>query len=225
MVLEDGMNLKTKQSEETGLSSLLTATPQLSRAQHLTKASAYLPSAVPQVNQLLEGGLKWGELSEWGSPWGCGGRDVVIQFLAALKSTPDSTPSWCLWVQGQEGVSIYPPAWEARGVDLKYIRFTKSLRPVRDLKPIFLSPFFKVIIIDCAQYLSTEDCQFLSQQARRHRQAIILIRNYFLSPKKGNVWSKLRLNCWHHRLSNHFYLKVIKGLSPRQIAFKMEVES
>ncbi|SMF72672.1 hypothetical protein SAMN06296036_12725 [Pseudobacteriovorax antillogorgiicola] len=193
----------------------------LSNAAQLATQRLHLPSSISQVNQALEGGLRWGELSEWGSPWGSGGRELIIRFLSPLHQASQE-PYWCLWIQGQEGVNVYPPAWEAKGVNLKYIRFTKSLNPIKDLKPVFLNPFFKVIVLDCPQQLSAEDCQFLSRQARCHRQSIILIRNYFLSPKKGNVWAKLRLNCWHNHLHNQFYLKVVKGLSPRQAAFRLE---
>lgn len=194
----------------------------VSTAIQLADRPGTLPSSISLVNQTLDGGLKWGELSEWGSPWGCGGREVLISFLSKLNKSHQSQANWCLWVQGQEGEAhVYPPAWEAKGVDLKYIRFTKSLKPVKDLNPIFMSSFFKVIVIDAPQDLSMEDCQFLSRQARRHKQSIIVVRNYFLSPKKGNVWAKLRVNCWHDYLREQYFLKVIKGLSPRQISFKI----
>ena len=208
--------------QESDRSLIERSSGQLMPASTIQPQMVHLPSSIPQVNDILEGGLKWGELSEWGSPWGHGGREVLIHFLSNLNSHDTDHSQWCLWIQGREGVNVYPPAWEAKGVDLKYIRFTKSLSPIRDLKPVFLTPFFKVIVLDCPERLSLEDCQFLGRQARRHGQAIILIRNFFLSPKKGNVWAKLRLNCWHHNISNQFYIKVIKGLSPRQIAFKLD---
>ena len=194
----------------------------LSRAIGITQGSERLSSSITELSQGLEGGLRWGELSEWGSPWGSGGREVLLSFLSQLKYSKSGQEQWCLWVQGQDGdANVYPPAWEAKGVDLRYIRFTKSLKPVHDLNPIFMSPFFKFIVLDSPQNLSIEDCQFLGRQARRHQQSIVVVRNYFLSPKKGNVWAKLRLNCWHDYVRDQYMVKVIKGLSPRQISFKI----
>lgn len=200
------------------------AIPQLSPGTDLLAPCYSLASSIPVLNETLEGGLRWGELCEWGCPWGCGGREVIIRFLCSLPSDYQQQTNWCLWVQGQDDVNIYPPAWEAQGVDLAYIRFTSSQNPVKDLKPVFLSSLFKIIILDCPQTLSAEDCQFLARQARQYRQIIILIRNYFLSPKKGNIWAKLRLNCWRQHLSEKFFIKVIKGLSPRQISFGLNLD-
>jgi hypothetical protein len=175
-----------------------------------------LASRVNALDQFLDGGLRCGELSEWGVPLGRGGRDVILRYLAQRRS---NTPSfWSLWICGSTQVKIYPPAWLARGVDLGKIRFTYSSHPVRDLKPVFLDPFFRVIVIDSPRSLSLEDCAFLAQRARRHRQAILLLRDYFLSPKRGNVWAKLRINCWQDERDERIRLRVVRGLSPRELA-------
>lgn len=192
------------------------------KASQLSSHTARLSATIAQLNHFFQGGLRWGELSEWGMPWENGCREVLLTFLQSAHRDQSHRPYWCLWVHDQKAINIYPPAWQARGIDLRYIRFASTSRPLKDLQQALSTAFFKVIVLDCVtSNLTPDDCCFLAQQARRHRQIIILLRNYFLSPKKGNAWAKTRVNCWHDPLQNIFYLKSVKGLAPRQIAFKI----
>ncbi|MFW7380219.1 MAG: hypothetical protein ACOH5I_15505 [Oligoflexus sp.] len=192
-----------------------------SRASALQTPADRLPATLPEMNHFFQGGLRWGELSEWGSPWGGGCREVLLLFLAAAHRQTSTQPYWCLWVHDHTDVSVYPPAWQARGINLKYIRFAVTKKPLQDLKAAFTSSFFKLIILDCTTAIHHDDCCFLAQQARRHRNITIVIRNYFLSPHKGNVWAKTRVNCWHDPLQGNFYLKSVKGLAPKQLSFRI----
>ena len=191
------------------------------RASSFKSLSSRLPSDHPSLDALLEGGLRFGELSEWGMPFGCGGRQVILAYLAQATQSAQ----WSLWVSGKDQVEVYPPAWSAQGVSLKWTRFAYSKNPVQDLRPLFLDPFFRVIVLDAPSKFSGEDCAFLAQQARKYGQAVILLRDYFLSEKYGNIWARLRLNCWQEVTEKRFHLQVVRGLSPRRLSFSMEEDT
>lgn len=174
-----------------------------------------LPSSLDKVNHLLDGGLAFGQISEWGIPWGNQGRQLILSFLTmALQQG-----QWCLWVQRPSDTTAYAPAWQALGVPLERLKFVEVDDPIQALKPLFMSDFFKVIIIDCP--LTPKEYAFLAKRARVNRQLIITIRSHYLSTKLGNVWAKSRLNCWMDPLNERFYLRVIKGASPRQFSFTL----
>lgn len=178
-----------------------------------------LASPLPLLNQCLAGGLPYGSLSEWGLPLGMRGREVILAFLATATSTPSSV--WVLWAHARSSIQVYPPAWQARGVDLRKMRFVKSKRLMHDLKPLFMDPFFKVIILDAPGRLIDEDYGFLARQARRHKKIIMVLHDHFLSTRKGNVWAKLRVNAWQDFSSRKMCLRVMRGLSPRQLSFDL----
>ena len=182
------------------------------------KSHEILHSSIPALNKFLESRIHYGQLCEWGAPWGQGVREVITSFLPSIPSV------WKLWVHSDEKTIINAPAWEARGINMQRMRFAYCTAPLEELKPIFLDPFFKVIILDNPK-LSYDDCAFLAQRARENQQAIFILRNYFLSNRKGNVWAKVRLNCWHDQLSDQFYIRPIRGLSPRQLCFKVRETS
>ena len=176
-----------------------------------------LMSANSALNDFFNGGLPWGYVCEWGSPWGTGGRELILTFLQQIQSGDQHrSPFWSLWVQGQQSTQFYAPALHSRSVDLNYLRFAYTKSPLKDLKALFMESFFKVIVLD-SSYLSSEDCAFLKRQAKQLKQVIILVRPYFLSEKKGNVWAKTRLNCSYDTLHNEYSLSSVKGLSPRRL--------
>ena len=196
--------------------SILTQNPELFVADvsEVRAPTRCLASSIGALDQFLEGGLRVGTLAEWGAPLGRGGRDIVLQYLARSEQAQQ----WCLWVCGKRDVRVYPPAWSARGVALAKVRFAYSDQPVRDLKPLFLDPFFRVIVLDVTRGLSIDDCAFLAQRARANKQVIIVLRNYFLSEKRGNVWAQLRLNCWQDEDGARYHIRTVRGLSPRQLS-------
>lgn len=206
-------------SQKHAVNQVLTQIPSLFMADVSEAPTRCLASSIRALDQFLDGGLRFGSLTEWGSPLGRGGREVILQYLQCAEHHKD----WCLWVCGQQDVRVYPPAWSARGVELSKIRFTYSDHPVRDLKPVFLDPFFRVIVLDVTRSLSLDDCAFLAQRARANRQAIIIVRDYFLSEKRGNVWAQLRLNCWQQEDGKRYHIRVVRGLSPRQLSFPADV--
>ena len=175
---------------------------------------SHLSSGHPLLDEFLDGGLRWGELSEWGMPWGQSLRDVILWFLIRAQQ---AEPCWILWIYGQPDISINPLAWQARGLDLNWIRFARAQQPLHELKPVFLSPFFCIIVIDAPQRLADDDCAFLARQARRQQQMLIILRPHALSPGRGNVWAKMRVNCWHDLQQQRIFAKIVKGRRPRQI--------
>jgi hypothetical protein len=63
----------------------------------------------------------------------------------------------------------------------------------------------------------------MARRARVNGQVILLLRDFFLSPTRGNVWTKLRLNCWLDHSADQYQLQVIRGLSPRQLSLNADV--
>jgi hypothetical protein len=133
---------------------------------------------------------------------------------------PDSwRPDWLLWVYGKPELTIYPPAWQARGVPLERMRFACSQKPIEDLRPVFLEPLFKVIVLDTPKSFTDDDCAFVARQARQNHQLVIVIRDFFLGVRSSNVWSRIRLNCWFDSGTQKYNLRVVRGLPPRHILF------
>jgi len=199
-----------------------------------------LDSGIKCLDDFLEGGLPVGAISEWGVPLGRGGREILLTWLArhfnqeavtrcteqqAAHQTvyAGENPRWALWIYSRTKLTIYPPAWLARGVSLKHTRFVCSCRPLVDLKPVFLSPLFQIIVLDAPDFFTEDDCAFLARQARKNRQTIILLRDFFLSPKRGNVWAKLRLNSYFNETTQEFCLDVVRGLPPRKLSINPAV--
>ncbi len=210
-------------NENSSINSMLSDRARLYLASEAKQTNPHcLTSSVSSLDQFLDGGLRFGELSEWGAPLGRGGRGIIIRYLTRQGLANDEK-HWCLWVCGKAGVDVYPPAWMARGVDLSRIRFAYASQLLRELKPVFMNPFFRVVVIDAPKKLSAEDCAFLAQRARANKQAIILIRDYFLSVKQGNVWARMRLNCWQDEDGGRFHMRMVRGLSPRELALDTSI--
>jgi hypothetical protein len=174
-----------------------------------------LPSRLPLLDSFLGGGLGWGELSEWGLPWGCGLRDLILPFLVSAQG--EEPPAWILWVYGQKDICVNPLAWHARGVQLERLRFACSTRPLIELKPLFLSGFFRLIVLDGVPRLMDEDYAFLARQARRLQQHILVLHPYTLTRERGNVWARLRINCARDFTQQHVVLTLLKGHQQRQL--------
>ncbi len=161
----------------------------------------------------------FGQLWELGMPWGKGGRVALLRLLARATGRRQ----WCLWVYDREDLSIYPPAWAAAGVDLSYVRIAPCRSPqqgsnrrprsgvIEDLKAMFMSDFFKIIVID--SHLTLQDYAFLARRARLQGQMILVLRNHFLSPQLGNIWAKVRLNCWMDPVEQRVFFTTVKGQS------------
>ena len=191
------------------------------KASQLQRAATRLPSRIPLLDSFLGGGLGWGEISEWGLPWGAGLRDLILLFMASAQQETQR-PTWVLWIYGQKDVQVNPLAWHARGIDLKRLRFATSAKPLIELKPLFLSGFFRMIVLDSIPRLSSEDYAFLARQARNLQQHILILHSYDLSNGQGNVWARLRLNCWRDFSQQRAFITLLKGQQQRQLSLPLQ---
>ncbi len=176
-----------------------------------------LASCVDRVDDFLEGGLPFGGITEFGVPLGKEGRLLVLKFVANATRGIRTEPMWTLWISSHDTFRVFPPAWFARGVSPARILFAQSERPLRDLKRAISNPIFKLIILDSPRKFTREDCFFINRQARLNRQLVLLLRDFFLSNRQGNIWAGLRMNCWKRYPSEAFVIRVIRGLSHREL--------
>lgn len=162
-------------------------THHIQRASRLSTTSQRLASGTRIVDHFLKGGLPIGGICEWGIPPGYAERDLLLRFVTAARAMT-------LWIY-HPSLTIYPPAWTTRGIDLSLLRFVSGSEPLSTLKPVFLTDVFKIVVLDMPEKLQPADCAFLAHRARLQQQTIIIVRNYRLSVKRGNIWASTRLNC------------------------------
>jgi hypothetical protein len=163
--------------------------------------------------------LPFGKVTELGMPLGKEGRLLLIKLLAVHQTAAQSSFR-VLWISCFPGISIYPPAWFARGVSEKDTIFTYSEKPINQLKRAIMHSFFKMIILDAPQGFTREDSLFLNIQAKKNNQVIILVRDFFLSNLKGNIWAQLRLNCWLRPQKHEYVIRVVRGLPSGELRFE-----
>lgn len=175
-----------------------------------------LTFGIPLLDDFLKGGLPFGKVTELGMPLGKEGRSLLVRLLAHHQ-TQAQKPFRVLWISCFPGISIYPPAWFTRGVSKKDTIFTYSEKPVVELKRAIIHSFFKMIILDAPKGFTRNDSLFLSTQAKKNKQVIILIRDFFLSNLKGNIWAQLRLNCWRRSHKHEFVIRAVRGIPSGEI--------
>jgi hypothetical protein len=120
-----------------------------------------------------------------------------------------------LWILGGELAKcseIYPPAWQARGIDLERLSVAYSQNPMDELKEAFVNTVFGCVVLDSVK-LKRRDFVFLAHRARQLQKTILVVQNFYLSSKQGNIWARYRMNCVQHSLG--LALKMIRGGEPR----------
>ena len=181
-----------------------------------------LPSGIPMLDTFLEGGLPMGAVTELGLPLGKEGRRFLLWFLSSHHRGVCPNPLWALWVSSHTQYRIYPPAWFAHGVDPERMVFSESQNPIRELKEVIMNPFFRFLVFDSPPKMRKEGFAFLAAQGAENRRVTVIIRNYFLSNQNGNVMAKLRVNCWRDPVKDRFIIRVIRGLSTRELILEEE---
>jgi hypothetical protein len=172
-----------------------------------------LCSGIKVLDEFFGGGLTFGTLLEMGIPFGNGGRRLLAQFIAAATSGLSGGPKhWCLWISARPQPEVYPPAWQALGVDLNHLRFASSASPVADLRAAFLDDLFRVIVIDHPAPLKSDEHVFLAQCARQHHKIIIVARDTTLTPKDSNTAARYRLNVRRPPRENLLEITPVRGL-------------
>ncbi len=173
--------------------------------------------AIPALDQ-AKIYIPMGAISEWGLPSGKHGRRIMIQMLKTQMLRPEAP--LCLWIHNGK-TRIYPPTWAALGVDLQKIYFAESETPIAELRPVFLEPLFKIIVIDRPKKLSKDDCAFLASYARLHQYAIVVLRDFFLSERLGNPYTQLRINAWYNTNQKKFHALPLRGAKPQPVSFSL----
>ncbi len=162
-----------------------------------------LLSGIAELDAIFGKGIRYGSVIEWGLPQGRNGRILPILFLR--HNIPAT-----VWIYPDNGMNIYAAAWASHGVDLRRILFIKCDDPVTKLKPLFLDDAFTIIVLDSPKKLSRGALSFISVQARENQQIVFLLRHFFLSSKRGNIFAAVRLNGSQDR-RGFFTVNVIKG--------------
>ncbi len=175
----------------------------------------HVPLGLPALDRFLRGGLPAGSVSEWGAPWGQGGRELLLRALGSASRR--DTDARLLWISVDKHLNVYSPRWRALGVPLERWRFARVDRPVKELKPVLLSPVFRFLVFDAPRNLSPDDLAFLAIQARHNRQFILVLRDGWLGGDQGNVFARLRINCHYDPTSRRFHLTPIRGLPPGEL--------
>jgi hypothetical protein len=132
-------------------------------------------------------------LIEIGAPIGKQGRWFLLQQLGKVSAQGKVI----LWVHGHSGVALYPPAFFAYGLKPNTTAFICSSSPLKEAKQALINPIFDIIVLDLGlNQIKKADWVFLTQQARKNKQIMIVIQPYYLSNKLGNSWAKLRVNAY-----------------------------
>lgn len=174
-----------------------------------------ITSGFKLVDEALAGGLKLGNVVEFGIPEGQSGRRFVLQFLIHKKPKT-------LWIYNSSNSRIYPPSWESLGVDLNQTFFVSSPSCLADLKQVFTSRFFDLIIIDQKKNPSRDEWTFFSLQARRMNKLIIVIKPSRLRISSGNPFAKTRANVWFDFSDQHYQMEPIKGIFRGPLTFSIK---
>lgn len=189
----------------------LESNPLLAAQRGFMPPASRLTTGIKSLDALTGGGFPLGSLTEWGMPLGHGGLELLVRLVA--RYTQGENPQWGLVTQGAGGLLVMASAWKARGVNLNRLRLTVSDHPVRDLKPVLIQPFFKFIVLYSPK-LSPEDCAFLARSARQHKRLIWVVRDHWLTPERGNVWARMRLNVGRTQ-DNELNVELVRGSAPR----------
>jgi hypothetical protein len=77
---------------------------------------------------------------------------------------------------GLQSVQVLASSWASRGADLSRLYFSYSANPLAEMKEVFFSEVFPLIILDSV-VLSNEDQAFLTQIARRKEKCLVILQN------------------------------------------------
>ncbi len=142
---------------------------------HLASAMArdtFLSSDDESLDLFLGGGLPLPGVSLWTGSLGSRVREILLKWVISQQKNRQCV----LWVMGLQSVQILASSWASRGVDLSKLYFSYSSSPLAELKEVFFSDIFPLIILDSIVF-SNEDQAFLSQIARRKEKSLVILQN------------------------------------------------
>lgn len=170
------------------------------------------------------------ELRQWGLldfPYGSlleFGTQVAAHSLRPIVKLLTASPSLVLWIYPPSDERVYPPSWQALGVNLQDFYFACSEKPIQDLNAVFTDDTFDIVVLDRMKNMNRDSCAFLQQQARKHHKLIFVIRSYLLSHKLSMPFFRYRMNMTYHhgkKLYDCSLLKGIKGAKEGHILFSL----
>lgn len=132
----------------------------------------FLSSGDESLDLFLGGGLPLPGVSLWTGSLGSRAREVLLKWVVSQQKNSQCV----LWVLGLPSVQILASSWASRGVDLSKLYFSYSSSPLAEIKEVFFSDIFPLIILDSIVF-SNEDQAFLSQIARRKEKSLVMLQN------------------------------------------------
>lgn len=166
---------------------------QFSRASSLYEKKM-LGSGDADLDAFLGGGIPMGGVSIWYSSLGSQMREVLLNWVRRIH-LQEKRP--VLWILALNGVDILASAWASRGVDLELMYFAQSSNPIQDMREVFFSNVFPLIVID--GILLTQDEQaFLSVCARSRQQSIVILEN-----------QRIKASSWHPTIRQRIQFKAV----------------
>ena len=186
-----------------------------SRAKAHSYSSLNLRSGIERLDQTFRPLWSQGGIIEWGLPLGRNGRPLLLAFFRELEDP-------LAWVYGHKDLNLQPSAWSGQGVDLDRFFYIQSSRPIVELRPLFLERVFSLIVLDNVEGLGRSDFSFMASQARKHGFLIFVLRNFFLSQKKGNPFAKARFNIDYKISQRHYQLDIIKGFEEQRLRVEVD---
>jgi hypothetical protein len=198
--------------------STLLLNPKISRASDRLKDEG-LSFGIPPLDDAFSGRLSFGALYELGVPLGKGGLEIILSVIGKA-SKKHFSDGMVLWITPESSpLRVFPPGWLSYGIALEHIYFTATDTPMQSLKPVFLESGFKVVVFDNPLKLKDDDFAFLAIEARKSKQLIFVLRDYFLTSDKGNVWAKARVNIYKDS-TGVFILDSLRGLRVQRLEFR-----
>lgn len=153
-----------------------------------------LESGDSELDAFLSGGLPIGGISAWSATLGIQAREIIIKWVKRIHSH-EKRP--VLWIVGVNGLEILASTWASHGVDLSLMYFANCTQPLQEMREVFLSHVFPLIVID-GLMLSPEDQAFLVSCARLREQSIVLLENH-----------RAKASSWHPTVRHRVQVKAL----------------
>jgi hypothetical protein len=179
-----------------GVQGLTTLPPGVFIGRTVSETLRRLPSQLPIIDDLLDGGLPRGRVSELVGPQSSGKTSLLIAFLAAATQRSEVTAYVDL------ADSLHPQSFAAAGVDLERLLWVRppSLKDaVRCTEIILQAGGFAAVALDFGNRLSVIGHRYATDRSRlnAHRLPITDHRSPTITTShQSPTTSHFRLNVW-----------------------------
>jgi hypothetical protein len=165
-----------------------------------------------EVFQMLHPLMSPHSVIEWGAPRDQFARSILASTLAYFKGP-------ILWIHSHRNLTIFPPAWQSKGLDLNRLFFIQYSQTIKNIGPCFQTQLFNFIILDCPLKLTRSDLRQLQLWAKSYKYCLFILRPFLLSSNRGNPYAHLRFNLFYQFEQNTMLLQPIKGKIKKNICF------